>query len=113
PIIRGLDSYRVRVQENGIGAHDVAAISEDHAVPIDPFAADRVEVVRGPATLRYGSQAIGGVVSVENERIPTFMPRNGFSGEIRGGLTSVDEGRDGAFKATAGANGIVIHADGF
>lgn len=113
PIIRGLDSYRVRTQENGIGSHDVAAISEDHAVPIDPFAADRVEVVRGPATLRYGSQAIGGVVSVENERIPTFMPRNGFSGEIKGGLTSVDEGRDGAFKATAGANGIVIHADGF
>lgn len=113
PIIRGLDSYRVRLQENGIGSHDVSAISEDHAVPIDPFAADHVEVVRGPATLRYGSQAIGGVVSVENQRIPTYMPRNGFSGEIKGGLSSVDDGRDGAFKATAGANGIVVHADGF
>jgi iron complex outermembrane receptor protein len=64
PIIRGLDSYRVRIQENGIGTHDVSAISEDHAIPIDPLAADHVEVVRGPATLRYGSQAIGGVVSV-------------------------------------------------
>lgn len=113
PIIRGLDSYRVRIQENGIGSHDVAAISEDHAVPIDPFAADRVEVVRGPATLRYGSQAIGGVVAVENQRIPTYMPRHGIEGEIKGGLSSVDEGRDGAFKATAGANGIVVHADGF
>lgn len=113
PIIRGLDNYRVRVQENGIGSHDVSALSEDHAVPIDPFSADSVEVVRGPATLRYGSQAIGGVVAVENQRIPTFMPRNGFSGEIKGGLTSVDEGRDGAFKATAGVNGIVVHADGF
>lgn len=113
PIIRGLDNYRVRIQENGIGSHDVSALSEDHAVPIDPFSADSVEVVRGPATLRYGSQAIGGVVSVENQRIPTFMPRRGFSGEVRGGLSSVDEGRDGAFKATAGANGIVIHADGF
>jgi iron complex outermembrane receptor protein len=71
PIIRGLDSYRIRTQENGIGTHDVSAISEDHAIPVDPLSADRVEVVRGPATLRYGSQAIGGVVSVENERIPT------------------------------------------
>ncbi|MDH4981015.1 Plug domain-containing protein [Hyphomicrobium sp. D-2] len=69
PIIRGLDSYRVRTQENGIGTHDVAAISEDHAIPIDPLGVDRVEVVRGPATLRYGSQAIGGVVAAENERI--------------------------------------------
>lgn len=113
PVIRGLDSYRVRTQENGIGTHDVAAISEDHAVPIDPNSADRIEVVRGPATLRYGSQAIGGVVSVENQRIPTFMPRGGFSGEVRGSGTSVDEGREGSFKATAGANGIVVHGDGF
>lgn len=115
PIIRGLDSYRVRIQENGIGTHDVSAISEDHAIPIDPNSADRVEVVRGPATLRYGSQAIGGVVSVENERIPTFIPQGGISGAIKGGVTSVDEGRDGAFKVTAGskATGVAVHADGF
>ncbi|HEX2839861.1 TonB-dependent receptor [Hyphomicrobium sp.] len=115
PIIRGLDSYRVRTQENGIGTHDVAAISEDHAIPVDPNAADRIEVVRGPATLRYGSQAIGGVVSVENERIPTFIPQGGINGAIKGGLTSVDEGRDGAFKVTAGskATGFAVHADGF
>mgnify|MGYP002621208859 FL=1 len=113
PIIRGLDSYRVGTQENGIGTHDVAAISEDHAVPIDPNAVDRVEVVRGPATLRYGSQAIGGVVSVENQRIPTFIPPNGFSGAIRGAGTSVDEGKDASFKATAGSNGVAVHADGF
>lgn len=113
PIIRGLDSYRVRTQENGIGTHDVAAISEDHAVPIDPNAADRIEVVRGPATLRYGSQAIGGVVSVENQRIPTFIPKGGFSGELNGGITSVDEGKDGSFKATAGSGGVGVHADGF
>jgi len=113
PIIRGLDSYRVRTQENGIGTHDVAAISEDHAVPIDPNAADRIEVVRGPATLRYGSQAIGGVVSVENQRIPTYIPKGGFSGAIAGAGTSVDEGLDGSFKATAGSNGVAVHADGF
>lgn len=113
PIIRGLDSYRVRTQENGIGTHDVAALSEDHAIPVDPSAADRVEVVRGPATLRYGSQAIGGVVSIENNRIPAFVPPRGFSAEMKGGLSSVDEGRDGAFAVTAGDGNVVVHADAF
>lgn len=113
PIVRGLDSYRVRVQENGIGSHDVSTISEDHAVPIDPFSADRIEVVRGPATLRYGSGAIGGVVAIENQRIPTTIPKNGVSGEIRGGMSSVDDGRDGAFRASAGSGGVVVHADAF
>jgi iron complex outermembrane receptor protein len=113
PIIRGLDTYRVRVQENGIGSHDVSALSEDHAVPIDPYAVDRVEVIRGPATLRYGSQAIGGVVSVENGRIPTVIPQGGASAEIKGGASSVDEGWDGAFKTSAGAGFFAVTADGF
>lgn len=113
PIIRGLDNYRVRVQEDGIGTHDVSALSEDHAVPIDPNAADRVEVVRGPATLRYGSQAIGGVVSAENDRIPDFIPRGGIAGEVFGGYSSVDEGTDGGFKVTAGGAGFAVHADGY
>jgi iron complex outermembrane receptor protein len=113
PVIRGLDNYRVRVQENGIGSHDVSALSEDHAVPIDPFAADRIEVVRGPATLRYGSQAIGGVVNAINGRIPEIVPPRGFSIETRGGSTSVDNGADGAFKVTAGAGQFAVHADAF
>jgi iron complex outermembrane receptor protein len=113
PIIRGLDNFRVRMQENGIGSHDVSALSEDHAVPIDPFAADRIEVVRGPATLRYGSQAIGGVVNAINGRIPEMVPPNGFSLETRGGVGSVDGGADGAFKVTAGAGAFAVHADAF
>lgn len=113
PIIRGLDNTRVRVQENGIGSHDVSTLSEDHAIPIDPFAAKRIEVIRGPATLRYGSGAIGGIAAVENDRIPTAIPPHGISGELLGGLTSVDDGREGAFAATAGANGIAVHVDGF
>jgi iron complex outermembrane receptor protein len=113
PIIRGFDNFRVRIQENGIGSHDVSALSEDHAVPIDPFAADRIEVVRGPATLRYGSQAIGGVVSAMNGRIPEIVPPKGISLETRGGLSSVDSGADGAFKVTAGAGNFAVHADAF
>ena len=113
PIIRGLDNTRVRVQENGIGSHDVSTLSEDHAVPIDPFSADKIEVIRGPATLRYGSGAIGGVVAVENGRIPSAIPRGGFKGKLTGGLTSVDEGKEGAFSATAGTHGFAVHVDGF
>ena len=113
PIVRGLDNNRVRVQENGIGSHDVSTLSEDHAIPVDPYSAERVEVIRGPATLRYGSQGAGGVVSIENDRIPGVIPAGGFSGAIRGGWSSVDDGADGSFKATAGADGIAVHADGF
>jgi len=113
PIIRGLDTYRVRVQENGIGSHDVSAMSEDHAVPVDPFAARQIEVVRGPATLRFGSQAIGGVVNAINGRIPDAIPPRGFSAEMRGGIATVDAGVDGAFRVTAGAGNLAVHADAF
>jgi iron complex outermembrane recepter protein len=113
PVIRGLEGFRVRVQEGGIGSHDVSALSEDHAVPIDPLSADRIEVVRGPATLRYGSQAIGGVVNVLNDRIPEIIPPRGISLVTRGGLSSVDNGADGMFKVTAGAGNFAVHADAF
>ncbi|MGE0765109.1 MAG: TonB-dependent receptor [Hyphomicrobiaceae bacterium] len=113
PVIRGLDTYRVRVQENGIGSADVSALSEDHGVPIDPFAAERVEIVRGPATLRYGSQAIGGVVAVENNRIPMFIPPRGYSAELKGGASSGSPGRDGALQLTSGAGNFAVHADAF
>ncbi|WP_163364084.1 TonB-dependent receptor plug domain-containing protein, partial [Klebsiella aerogenes] len=84
------DNARVRIQENGIGAQDVSDLSEDHAVPIDPLAAERIEVIRGPAALRYGSQAIGGVVSAQNNRVPTFIPPGGIAGQVTGGYSGVD-----------------------
>src|SRR5690606_18299962 len=68
PVIRGLGGFRVRTQENGIGSADMANLGEDHAVTIDPLVAGRVEVIRRPGTLRYGSQAIGAVVSDNNGR---------------------------------------------
>jgi iron complex outermembrane receptor protein len=113
PVIRGLSGFRVRIQENGLSTGDASALSDDHAVPIDPLAAGRVEVVRGPATLRYGSQAIGGVVNAVNTRIPEVVPPNGIVIETRGGLSSVDEGRNGAAIVEAGSGNFVIHADTF
>ena len=113
PVIRGLSGFRVRIQENGLATGDVSALSDDHAVPIDPLAAGQVEVVRGPATLRYGSQAIGGVVNAVNNRIPTAIPTNGILVETRGGFSTVDDGRNGAAIVEAGAGNFVIHADTF
>lgn len=111
PIVRGLDNYRVRIQENGIGASGVSELGEDHGVPVDPLAAQQVEVIRGPATLRYGSQAIGGVVNADNNRIPTIIPPRGISGEFRSAVTTVDKGREGAVLFDAGGGNFALHAD--
>ncbi|MEQ8798427.1 MAG: TonB-dependent receptor [Salinisphaeraceae bacterium] len=74
PVIRGLSGARVRVQENGLGSGDVSTLSVDHAVSIDPLSAHQIEVLKGPATLLYGSGAIGGVVNVVTHRIPRAAP---------------------------------------
>ena len=103
PIIRGLDNTRVRVQENGIGSADVSVLSEDHGVSIDPFS----------ATLRYGSEAIGGVVNILNDRIPTEFPKDGFDGEASASYGTVDEGRSGSAEINAASGNVVWHADGF
>ncbi|GJD53696.1 putative TonB-dependent receptor [Methylobacterium crusticola] len=113
PIIRGLDNARVRIQENGIVNGGVSDLGEDHAVPINPLVADRLEVIRGPATLRYGSGAIGGVVSAENNRVPTVIPAKGYAGQVTSGYSTVDNGRLGAAMIDAGGDGIAVHADGF
>ena len=113
PIIRGLDVNRVRIQEDGIGANGASDLGEDHFVPVDPLTSDKVEVVRGPATLRFGSQAIGGVVESTNNRIPTYIPDRGLSAEFRGSGTSVDSGIDGAALLDAGGGNFAVHADVF
>lgn len=113
PIIRGLDNTRVRMQENGIGAQDVSDLSEDHAVPIDPLAAERIEVIRGPAALRFGSQAIGGVVNVTNERIPTRLGPPGINGMATGSLSSVDNGIDSAMRVRGSSGQWAYSADVF
>lgn len=113
PVIRGLDVNRVRMQEDGIGANGASDLGEDHFVPVDPLTVDRVEVIRGPATLRYGSQAIGGVVETLNNRIPTAVPSRGISTELRGAANSADSGLDGAVLLDAGAGHFAFHADAF
>jgi len=74
PILRGLSGDRVRILLDGIGSFDVSASSPDHAVAINPLTAERIEVLRGPSALLFGSSAIGGVVNVIDRRIPRSVP---------------------------------------
>lgn len=74
PVLRGFQGERIRVLTDGIGAIDASNTSADHAVTIDPITAYRVEVLRGPAALLFGSQAIGGAVNVFDRRIPVEVP---------------------------------------
>ncbi len=114
PIIRGQQDNRVRVLNNGTEIFDVSNLSPDHAPSVEPLISSSIEVVRGPATVLYGSGAIGGVVNVLDNRIPTALPANGrFGGELIGRLGSVDLERSGAFSLDLAVTPhLVIHADG-
>jgi iron complex outermembrane receptor protein len=113
PVIRGFDANRVRTLEDGVGSFDVSDVGPDHGVPIDPLSAQRVEVVRGAATLRYGSQAIGGVVNAINNRVPTDLPDESFLGELSGAYGSNADSRQGSAQVDARAGQFALHADGF
>jgi iron complex outermembrane recepter protein len=71
PVIRGLDGDRVLVLQDGQRMGDLSSQSGDHGVPVNPASAQRIEVVRGPATLLYGANAIGGLVNIVTDQIPT------------------------------------------
>jgi iron complex outermembrane receptor protein len=112
PVIRGLDGDRVRVLGNGGAALDAATLSFDHAVPIDPLVVDRIEVLRGPAALLYGGNAIGGVVNAMDNRIPRQAVK-GVSGtaEVRAG--GAERERGGAAVIEGGNDAIAWHVDAF
>ncbi len=98
PILRGLGKERVRVIENGLENGDASASSDDHAVTLDPLTTERIEILRGPSTLMYGSQAIGGVVNVIDESIQEERVGKAFTGKatFTGGDEASDELSGGA-----------------
>ncbi len=113
PVIRGFDASRVRILENGVGSFDVSDIGADHGVPIDPLSTQKIEVVRGAATLRYGSQAIGGVVNAINNRIPLTLPKEPFSGELSGNYATAANTRQGGALMDLAVGPLAAHADAF
>ncbi|MFO1256455.1 MAG: TonB-dependent receptor [Sphingomonadaceae bacterium] len=113
PVLRGLQGERVRVLSNGIGSIDVSNTSADHAPAVNPVLAQRVEVLRGPQSLQYGSAAIGGVVNVIDKRIPDRVPDEAVHLTALATYASAAEERSGAGSLEVPlGNGWVGHADG-
>ena len=113
PVLRGQQGERVRVLIDGVGTADVSNTSVDHATTIDPITVERIEVLRGPAVLLYGSQAIGGAVNVIDKRIPTRMPDEAFHLDAFGGVDSATNMRTGAASLDVGVgSNLVLHVDG-
>jgi iron complex outermembrane receptor protein len=110
PVIRGQADNRVRVLNNGTEVFDVSNLSPDHAPSVSALLSHSIEVVRGPATILFGSGAIGGVVNVSDDLIPVEQPSTTLSGEFGGRANSADDERSGAFHLTLSpVKHIVLH----
>ncbi|QNK68466.1 TonB-dependent receptor [Variovorax sp. PAMC26660] len=112
PIIRGQDGDRIRILQNGGGAPDASALSYDHAVPVDALVTERIEVLRGPSALQYGGSAVGGVVNVIDNRIPT-EPINGFGGRADLGYATGNKEKNGGVVLEGGNDRFAVHVDAF
>ncbi len=110
PIIRGLDGPRVLIAQNGLDAGDASRVGPDHSVSAEATTSERIEVLRGPATLFYGSGAIGGVVNVVDDRVPTSLETKG---EWLIQQDSVNDKTQVAGSVNHSVENIVLHLDGF
>lgn len=112
PVIRGNDGPRVKIVQNSLDVSDVSRIGPDHNVAANSSSATQVEILRGPATLQYGSGAIGGVVNVVDQRIPNEVPAE-LSGEVEANYATVNDGKYGRFNLNGGQNNFAFHVDGY
>jgi iron complex outermembrane receptor protein len=111
PIIRGLDGNRIRILQNGLGTLDASAQSLDHAIPIDTLTIDKVEIVRGPMGLLYGSSAVGGVVNIVNNRIHREYT-DGVMTQLDARGETVNNSLSLSNRIDYGVNGWMLHFDG-
>ena len=112
PIIRGMDGDRIKILNNSASSHDVSALSNDHAVPSDPLTVERIEVLRGPSAIMYGGSAVGGVVNLIDNRIPT-QPMEGLSGKADVGWSTVNKESRAAVMLESGNDRYGLHVDAF
>lgn len=112
PIIRGQGAPRVKVLSDSLSLLDASDISPDHAVTGDPLLLRRVEVLRGPATLLYGSGAVGGIVNLLDDKVPSELPAEGIEGMVALRANSVAGERAGAASLTAAiGSSLALHAE--
>ncbi|MFM7482150.1 MAG: TonB-dependent receptor plug domain-containing protein, partial [Candidatus Methylopumilus sp.] len=112
PMIRGMDSDRIRILQNGVNSIDASNLSFDHAVAIDPLIIEQIDVIRGPATLLYGGGAVGGVINAIDHRIPKEKLQ-GITGrgEIRYGGANLEQSQ--AAVIDVGTGNFVMHLDAY
>ncbi len=113
PVIRGLQGTRVGILNNSLAVSDASSVSQDHAVSIEPFLADQIEVLRGPSTLLFGSGAIGGVVNMVSPTIPQELPEEGYSGRVTAQGNTAAEEEFAAGRLDLGQGAFALHLDGF
>lgn len=111
PIIRGLEGPRVKILQNGMSVADVSTVSNDHAVASESSTAQQIEVLRGPAALLYGSGAIGGLVNVVDNRIPSTLSKV-TTGEAELRVGSVNQEKSLSFSTDTSAGDVALHLDG-
>ncbi len=112
PVIRGLDGPRVRVLSDGADLLDASVSSPDHASTGELQLLERIEVLKGPATLMYGGGAIGGVVNLIDRRVPTYLPEDGLEADLELRGNTVANEKAGAFGLTAGAGQLALRLEG-
>jgi len=110
PIIRGMDGPRVLITQNGLDVGDASRVGADHVVSSETSTSTQIEVLRGPATLFYGSGAIGGVVNVVDNRVPT---NSDTSVEYQAQHNSVADENEASFSLNTGNEEFALHLDGF
>lgn len=112
PVIRGQTAPRVQALTDGVGIQDASAISPDHNIAAEPLLLRGIEVLRGPATLLYGSGASGGAINLLDEKVPTSIPEGGITGAIEGRLGTGDDERAIVGGVTAGVGPFALRIEG-
>jgi iron complex outermembrane receptor protein len=113
PVIRGLGGDNIAILQNDVATIDASATSVDHNISIDPTNIDRIEILRGAQALFYGSKAVGGVINVIDNRIPSEKIDEIATGFVETRYNSADNGKTESFKAEGGFNGLNYHVNGF
>lgn len=115
PVIRGLEGDNIAILQNGIANIDASATSVDHNIAIDPYSAEKIEIIRGPQALFYGTKAIGGVINIIDNRIPEEQSSKLITGEVSSQYNSADRERSGRIKLKSGDinSGINYNFSGF
>ena len=113
PIIHGLGGTRVRVMEDRLSTMDVSVTSGDHATSVEPFIADKIEVLKGASTLLYGNGAIGGVVDVHTGRVPHLNADDATTGRFEASVANNGDQENFAGRIDGGFENWLWHVDAF